>query len=266
MLLRALRLRNEDFPREFPFELPLIQTLESVEFKSPVTFWVGENGTGKSTLLEALAVACQLPSWGSDDAERDGSLTAARALAEHLRLSWHRQTRRGFWMRAEDFLGGQRRVSALRAELRAQVARYEEELRLNPRDDGLKRARGYIMGQIGDLERSYGADTEARSHGEAFLNLFERRLCANGLFILDEPETPLSPLRQIALMALMKATVANGGQFIIVTHSPVLMAFPGATIWSFDATPPQKVAWDETEHVRLTRAFLDAPEGFLRRL
>lgn len=266
MFLRSLFWLTEELPRGFPFDVPLIQSLGRMELQAPVTFWIGENGAGKSTLLEALAVACDLPSWGSDDAGRDQSLESARALAEHLRLSWERKTRRGFWMRAEDFLGGQRRTNALRAELSAQVARYDAELELNPRDAGLLRARNFIAGQIGELERSYGADAEARSHGEAFLNVFEKRLCANGLFILDEPETPLSPLRQLAFLALMKNAVANGGQFVIATHSPILMAFPGAQIWSFDEVPPQIIAWDETQHVQLTRAFLSAPDSFLRRL
>ena len=267
MHLRSLSPRvDEPLPRGFPFDLPLIRNLERIEFVAPVTFFVGENGTGKSTLLEALAIACELPSWGSDDAERDESLSFARALAEHLRLSWSRKTRRGFWMRAEDFLGGQRRSNDLRTDLSAQVARYDAELDANPDDFGLQKARGFIQGQVSALERSYGADAEARSHGEAFLNVFEQRLCAKGLFILDEPETPLSPLRQLAFLTLMKNAVAHGGQFVIATHSPILMAFPDAQIWSFDQIPPRTVSWDETEHVKLTRAFLNAPDQFLRRL
>ena len=266
MHLRALSRNDQPLPRGFPFDLPLVQNLGRMELNAPVTFWVGENGSGKSTLLEALAVACELPSWGSDDAELDPSLHFARALADHLRLSWQRKTRRGFWMRAEDFLGGQRRSNALRADLAAQVARYDAELDLNPDDFGLQKARGFIQGQVSEIERSYGADAEARSHGEAFLNVFEQRLCANGLFILDEPETPLSPLRQLAFLTLMKDAVSHGGQFVIATHSPILMAFPGAQIWSFDETPPRVIAWDETQHVRLTKAFLNAPESFLRRL
>lgn len=267
MHLRSLSPRgDEPLPRGFPFDLPLIQNLGHIDFAAPVTFFVGENGSGKSTLLEALAIACELPSWGSDDAERDESLGFARALAEHLRLSWKRKTRRGFWMRAEDFLGGQRRSNALRAELSAQVARYDAELDVNPDDFGLQKARGYIQGQVSAIERSYGADAEARSHGEAFLHVFEQRLCANGLFILDEPETPLSPLRQLAFLAMMKDAVMHDGQFIIATHSPILMAFEDAQIWNFDEPPPRVVSWDETEHVKLTKAFLNAPQNFLRRL
>ena len=91
-------------------------------------------------------------------------------------------------------------------------------------------------------------------------------MVSNGLFILDEPETPLSPLRQLALMKLIKSAVEAGGQFVIATHSPILMAYEGAQIWSFDEPPPRVVRWDETEHVRLTRAFLNAPQNFLRRL
>ena len=267
MHLRALSLRDDELlPRGFPFALPLIRSLRRMEFGAPVTFWVGENGSGKSTLIEALAVACLLPSWGSDEAEVDASLGHARDLAGWLRLSWSSRTRRGFWMRAEDFLGGQRRSNVLRAELAAQVARYDAELDAHPNDEGLLNARNSIAGQVGEIERAYGPDAEARSHGEAFLNVFEKRLVSNGLFILDEPETPLSPLRQLALIQLMKSAVEAGGQFIVATHSPILMAFEGAQIWSFDEPPPRVIAWDETEHVKLTRAFLNAPQSFLRRL
>ena len=138
MHLRAISQKDEPLPSGFPFDLPLIQSLRRMELEAPVTFWVGENGSGKSTLLEALAVACELPSWGSDDAEVDRIFGLWRAFwPPYLRLSWsRRKTRRGFWMRAEDFLGGQRRTNALRAALEAeQVARYDAELEADSPDD-----------------------------------------------------------------------------------------------------------------------------------
>ena len=111
------------------------------------------------------------------------------------------------------------------------------------------------------------APSNETSHGESFLELFQRRFAPHGLYLLDEPEAPLSPVRQLALLALLREmTGAGESQFIIATHSPILMAFPGATIYSLDGGTPRRVAWDDLEHVTLTRDFLNDPDTFLRRL
>ena len=118
---------------------------------------------------------------------------------------------------------------------------------------------------LGDLV-GYGADPDAKSHGEAFLNFFQQRLVPKGLYLMDEPEAALSPQRQLSLLALMFDLVAEGAQFIIATHAPMLLAFPGARIYSFDESPIAEVPWDRTDHVRLTREFLAEPERYLRNL
>ncbi|MBD2776115.1 AAA family ATPase [Iningainema tapete] len=106
----------------------------------------------------------------------------------------------------------------------------------------------------------------ANSHGESFLKLFQSRFVLGGLYLLDEPEAPLSPLRQLSFLSLLKDMVNQDSQFIIATHSPIIMAFPEATILSFDTNPPKEVAYDELEHVSLTKAFLNNPQSFLRHL
>jgi predicted ATPase len=116
------------------------------------------------------------------------------------------------------------------------------------------------------MQRRYGEGLDARSHGESFLALFQARFVPGGLYLLDEPEAPLSPIRQLALIAALKQMVAQDAQFIIATHSPILMAFPDAQIYNFDVCPPQVVAYAGLEHVRLTRDFLDNPEAFLKYL
>jgi predicted ATPase len=116
------------------------------------------------------------------------------------------------------------------------------------------------------LVDKYGEDPDARSHGETFLNLLEQRLVVEGLYFLDEPEAPLSPLRQLSLISLLKQVVADGSQLVICTHSPILMAFPGAEILLFDGDQLTPTPYDELDHVRLTRAFLNDPESYLRRL
>jgi predicted ATPase len=119
---------------------------------------------------------------------------------------------------------------------------------------------------LGEIQRRYGAGLDHASHGEAFLKLFQSRFVPDGLYLLDEPEAPLSPLRQLALISAMRAMLEQNAQFIIATHSPILMAFPQAVILDFDSGRIQPTRYQDLEHVRLTRDFLANPEAFLRRL
>lgn len=116
------------------------------------------------------------------------------------------------------------------------------------------------------MESQYQGKLEHKSHGESFLQFFKSRFQSNGLYLLDEPETPLSPLKQIAFISMLKEMVEQNAQFIIATHSPIIMAFPGAAIYSFDHAPLSQVQYNQLEHVNLTRDFLNTPEQFLRHL
>ncbi|MBI4926972.1 MAG: AAA family ATPase [Anaerolineae bacterium] len=120
--------------------------------------------------------------------------------------------------------------------------------------------------ELGDMQNRYGEGLDNQSHGESFLLLFRERFVPDGLYLLDEPEAPLSPVRQLGLLALLKQMVEEGGQFIIATHSPILMAFPGAEILTLDGNGVHSVAYNDLEHVKLTRDFLNHPEAFLRHL
>lgn len=251
---------------EFPFNVPTIASLQQVEFSSPVTFFVGENGSGKSTLLEAIACGVNLPTVGGEDVERDETLQPARILADALRLSWKQRTHRGFFLRAEDFFNYSRRLRDTQNGLQQIVENYERELAGNPHDEGLRRARGYILGQKRALTQRYGEDLDAWSHGESFWKLFDSRLVPQGLYLLDEPEAALSPTRQLAFLAQIKAFVAQGCQFIIATHSPLLMACDSAQILNFENGSISEIAFDDAPHVELYRGFLRDPQAFLRRL
>jgi predicted ATPase len=262
--LRSLKLAPSAAD-EYPFSVPAVRATSTLAFTAPVTFFVGENGSGKSTLLEALAVKCRLPAVGSDDTATDGSLRHARALAKAMTLSWEHRALRGFFLRAEDFFGFTKRLAEERAQFKARLADLEEEYR-DRSDQARTLAMGPARGSLSAMERSYGQDLDANSHGESFLKLFQARFAPDGLYLLDEPEAPLSPTSQLALLAMMQEMVAQGGQFIVATHSPILLAFPGADIWSFDEKPPAAVAYSECEHVRVTREFLTDPERFLRHL
>jgi predicted ATPase len=252
-------------PAGFPFDVPVVGRLESIELSPTVTFFVGENGSGKSTVLEAMALAAELPTVGSDETRDDSTLAPQRALAKHLTMSWTSRSKRGFFLRAEDFFGYAKRLSRLKAEMRERVAEVERDY--EGRSDYAKGlAMGPALASLGAIDGQYGGDLDGRSHGQSFLTLFQARFVPGGLHLLDEPEAPLSPQSQLALMALMYDMIAQGGQFVIATHSAILLAFPGATIYTFDRTPPERITFEELEHVNLTRAFLNDPGAYLRRL
>jgi predicted ATPase len=261
--LRSLRVQPSDqTPDKFPFNIPIIQSLTEYVFDSQVTFLVGENGCGKSTLLEALAAAVGSITVGSAPAASDHSLTAVRALADRLQLVWTKRTRRGFFMRSEDFFGYARQMAAKYAELRDQLAAADREYE-NRSPAARNYARLPYQNEISALQRDYGAGLDARSHGESYLQLFQARFVSDGLYLLDEPEAPLSPLRQLTFLALMKNMLAERAQFIIATHSPIILAFPGATILDLNGETIRPVQYGELEHVQIMKSFLEDPERYL---
>ena len=256
---------GRDQAERFPFSVPIVRELEQLSFDSPVTLLVGENGSGKSTILEGIAAAAGLPTIGAVGVGDDETLGAQRALGRALKLTWRQRARRGFFLRAEDFFGFTKSLSKMRAELQARLAEIEIEYQ-----DRSAYAKGFaqlpIRSSLADMERRYGVDLDANSHGQSFLRLFASRFVPGGLYLLDEPEAPLSPQSQLALIAMINDMVAQDSQFIIATHSPILLALPGALIYSCDRAPIEEVRFEELEHVVLTRDFLNDPEKFLRHL
>jgi predicted ATPase len=265
--LRAITLDrdNADANGEaFPFSVPVVRALSDLALDTPVTFFVGENGSGKSTVLEAIAAAAGLPTVGSLSVVDDATLNEQRSLADALRLTWRRKTHRGFFLRAEDFFGFAKALSRERAELLQRSREIDEEYRDRPGAKGL--AMMPIGRSLAEMERRYGVNLDANSHGESFLKLFQSRLVPGGLYLLDEPEAPLSPQSQLGLLAMIHDMVQRDGQFVIATHSPIVLAYPGARIYSFEGGRIVEMRYEELEHVALTREFLNAPERFLRHL
>jgi predicted ATPase len=262
MFLDSIRIRADALPDQYPFTVPVIQTLQELRFRTPITMLVGENGCGKSTLLEAIACGLNCPAAGHADVSRDPMLADARLLAQEMTFARTDNPRTKMFFRAEDAIGFIRRVRDSLSELES----YKEEFEENLTGYGRDLAVGSIEGQKARLTERYGSNPDALSHGEWFLNLIRERIHSPGIYLLDEPETPLSPIHQLALLAIIKEVAETGAQFIVATHSPILMACPGATIYALEDISIREVAWDEVEHVAVTRAFLNDPQSYLRHL
>lgn len=239
--ISSVRLSSPLDEGSFLHDLPAARHLaqmEALAFSKAVTFLVGENGAGKSTLLEAIAVAY---GFNAEGGTRNFSFSTSAThsdLYRHLTLSRSAYPKDGFFLRAESFYNAASYIDEV----------YEDEFR----------------NQAGT---SYGArPLHAQSHGESFLALVENRFNGNGLYLLDEPEAALSPSRLMTLLAHIHELVQNNSQFIIATHSPVLMAYPGAEILELSEEGIRSVGYRDTQHYQLTRRFLENPEKMLHYL
>jgi len=257
----------EDIPDVWPFNIPSICKTKKIVFDAPVTFLAGDNGSGKSTLLESLAVKLKLPTVGRANAGTDASLSDLRPLANAMKHTFVARPKSRFFLRSEDFFNFVLNLSRQKREMLEELRRVDGEYK----DRSLfaqNQARMAYAGSLHQMKQKYGDDllSEA-SHGESFLRLFMERIVPNGLYLLDEPEVPLSPLRQLSLLSIIMDMSENQNcQFIIATHSPILLAYDKAIILNMDKSPIKKNLWRELESVELLRDFLNNPHDFIRRL
>lgn len=265
--LKSITLRefNSQDKDSFPFDLEIVKSLRELQFISPVTFFVGENGSGKSTVMEAIACAVESITVGSESVRTDKTLAPVRKLAQYFRLAWNKRTHKGFFLRAEDFFGYAKSMRMTREELEQDLSKVDSEYEGRSKY-AADLARLPYKNELSAIKNRYGKDLDNYSHGESFLALFQSRFVRDGLYLLDEPEAALSPNRQLTFISAIKGMVEENVQFIIATHSPIILAYPNATILYFHAGRIQQVQYDELEHVRLTKDFLNNPEAFLRYL
>jgi predicted ATPase len=265
MLMNSIQFNHSKSKIDYPFSLPIFKHFQGIHFSKPVTIFMGENGSGKSTLLEGIAAACQLPTAGGMEMVDDPDLEHTKQLSHSLKIKWKVKTKRGFFLRAEDFISFTKRIKMLRQDAQNELQKIEEDYK-NKSAYAKSLASLPHHRTLNELSHFYQNGLETRSHGESFLDFFQSRIHPNGLYLLDEPEAPLSPMRQLSLMSIIIDAVQTGSQFIIITHSPILMGLPNAEIFSFDVHPPQQISYEETQHVQITKQFLEAPERFIKHL
>jgi predicted ATPase len=236
MHLRSVELRPERYPTRgrYPFSLPIFQEARRITFGTAVTFFVGENGTGKSTLLEALARPCGIHIWREPDGERYERNPYEEQLGDCVTVEWAAGSVPGAFFGADIF----RHFTRLLDE--------------------------WAAGDPGLLAYFGGRSLVTQSHGQSLMSYFRACYQIKGLYLLDEPEAALSPRSQLELLDILTRAGATGqGQFIIATHSPILMACPGATLYSFDQAPIRPVQYEETEHYRIYRRFMQDRRAYL---
>jgi predicted ATPase len=234
--LRSVTFRDDVEPdwNDYPFSIPAVRRLDGLAFDPKVTFFVGENGSGKSTVMEALAAVLGMNPEGGTKNLRFATRSSESQLHEALRpVRNPGREKTEFFLRAESYYN---------------VASALEELPFG-------------------VPASYGERTpHEQSHGESFLNLALHRFGPKGLYLLDEPEAALSPQRQLSFLARMHQLVEQDSQFIIATHSPILMAFPQATIYLFSEDGIEKADYEDTDHYQVTRDFLNNRARYFRHL
>jgi predicted ATPase len=236
MHIRSLRLLHDTFPVDnaYPFSLDVFRKTDLLEFPCPVTFFIGENGTGKSTLLRAIARCCSIHIWEEREGRRDPKNLHEDQLYQSLRVEWTDGKVPGSFFASEIF------------------RHFTEVL-----DQ-------WGIADSGCLDYFGSGSLIVKSHGQSHMSFFENRFKRRGLYLLDEPENALSPKKQLGLLQMLREYSRRGdAQFIIVTHSPILLALPEAEIYSFDEVPIRKVAYEDTDYYRIYRDFLDNREKYL---
>ncbi|MDQ5988635.1 MAG: hypothetical protein CSYNP_04396 [Syntrophus sp. SKADARSKE-3] len=238
MHLKNVVLNTQSYPATdaYPFGLPIFRQTESLAFETPVTLFVGENGTGKSTLLEAIAVACGIHIWRNIQTSKPDRNPYEYRLHQYLTVQWSDGRVPG------SFFGS--KIFQHFAELLDEWAETD----------------------CGQLDYFGGKSLTTQSHGQSLMSFFRSRYAIKGLYLLDEPETALSPRSQIDLLHLIAGHDGNCGQaqFIIATHSPILLACPDATIYTFDHASVRTIRYEETDHYRLYRNFLEDRNRYLK--
>jgi len=235
--LEEVRLLTEQYPTRdhYPFNIDVLRQTQTIQFPSPVTLFIGENGSGKTTLLEALARRCQIHIWSGMERTRSIINPYEERLFLYIEVKWTDGIVPGSFFSSQIFRNFAQLVDEWEAD--------------NP----------------GQIDYFGGKSLIAQSHGQSIMSFFKSRYKIKGLYLLDEPETALSPKSQLDLLKLLQEMSALGhAQFIIATHSPILLACPGSIIYSFDYTPVKTIQYEDTEYYRIYKTFMENPGQYFK--
>lgn len=242
----------------YPYHVERINNLTGMNF-SPITILIGENGSGKTTFLESIVYLTGLVNLIPEQN------SMGKTLASDFSLTWTKKTKRGFYLKSQAFITYVNQLDQIKKETQKEKEAVKEAYKYRG-DYVVALATMPYNNTLHDLKSRYGKGLDQMSHGEGYIELFKSRLIPNALYILDEPELSLSPMRQLSLIALINEMLKKNCQFILITHSPILMAIKESVIYTFDDDTIHEIAYDEIEHVKLTKDFLNNPEQFLRHL
>jgi predicted ATPase len=236
MHLKSVTLHPSKYPikNHYPFNVPVFQQTKSIAFNAPITLFVGENGSGKSTLLQAISHVCGIHIWRESERSRFNHNPYENKFSDYLTIEWK---------------DGKVPGSFFGSDIFHHFTQILDE---------------WAVADPGQLTYFGGRSLMTQSHGESLMSFFRSRYQIKGLYLLDEPETALSPRSQLALLELLMTSSAGYAQFIIATHSPILLACPHAVIYSFDYSPIQEVRYEETEHYQIYRDFLEKRANYLK--
>lgn len=259
------RIKFQEFTEQsYPFTVPSIRSLEELIIDPKITIFVGDNGSGKSTLLIAIAYYNNSINV-SKHTSSSSYFNDALRLSKKMKIEYRVKTRNGFYFSGEDFITYINNLQAMKEQLLQDKKEMEVEFK-GKSDYSKMLALGPINKSLYELNETYNGELQNRSHGEGFLDFFKARMHKKGIYILDEPETPLSPINQYQLVVLITDLVRSGSQVIIATHSPILMALKDATIYHFDTNSVKQIQYEEIESVMFLKHFLNDKDNFINRI
>ena len=248
----------------YPFNITCIKNTESLDLSNPITIFVGDNGSGKSTLLKSIAYynnSINVSSYDITSSYYDD----IKALSSKMKCIYKVRTNKGFFFSGEEFISYINELKRMKKDLKEELRRVDEEYK-DKSVFAQNQARMAFAGQLFEMNQAYSGELKHMSHGEGFLEFFKARMHQNGIYLLDEPETPLSAINQYQLVVLITDLVRSGSQVIIATHSPIIMALKDAKIYNFSEDKIEEVKYEDIESVSFMKHFLNDKDNFINRI